>query len=92
MSIQWEKNPGTRSVQAFPNPFRNQIHVYFESPVKDVLSVQLFDLSGKEVLREWSYNGKYLSIENGVTGLNKGFYLLHIQSGDFSYNLKMLKL
>ncbi len=92
MNIQWEKNPGIHSVQAFPNPFRNQLYVYFESPVKDVLSVQLFDLSGKELLREWSYNGKYLSIENGLNGLNKGVYLLHIQSGDFSYNLKMVKL
>ncbi len=92
LTIQWEKNPVKQPFQAFPNPFKDYFYIYLDTPVEEALEVHMFDMTGKEVLRNWYPNGKYISIKDPMNTLNSGVYLLHIQSGDFSYNLKMVKL
>jgi hypothetical protein len=92
LTIQLEKNPGEKPVHAFPNPFRDYFYLYLDSSETEAFEVHMFDIAGKEVLRNRYPNQKYISFKDNLGALNKGVYLLHIQSGDFSYNLKMVKL
>lgn len=92
LTIQSEKNPGIKPVQAFPNPFKDYFYLYLDTPATEAFEVHMFDITGKEVLRNCYPNRKYITVNDNQGALNKGVYLLHVQSGNFSYNLKMVKL
>lgn len=81
-------------VASFPNPFYNQLYFFFKKPQNSAINIRLFDLAGKEV-----YNNtypevierKYLVIDNDLERLQKGVYIVRLESGDIAGNFKLIK-
>ncbi len=76
----------------FPNPFSGNFNVLFKSEIKDEVTVELYDLSGKRVFtRKETPSGIHMFIDVASAGLSSGTYLLKISSQfDQSYH-KLLK-
>jgi serine protease AprX len=86
-----EKNAG---ISAFPNPFYNHLYVFFKEPVSTSINIRLFDLMGKEVFQN-TYaevpERKFLMLESDLERIQRGIYIIRIESGDLSGNFKLIK-
>jgi serine protease AprX len=84
----------TEKVLAFPNPFGNELYIVFKSPVDDPINVIMYDLTGKIMLKE-NYSGfpgrSYIKIDQELTGLLKGVYLIKITAGSMVGISKLVK-
>jgi hypothetical protein len=82
------------AITAFPNPFYNELYIFFNEPVNTPINIRLFDLAGKEVFRN-TYpevqERKYLVLDSDLDRLQKGVYIIRIESGDLSGNFKLIK-
>jgi len=81
-------------VIAFPNPFYNQLYVFFNNPVSSPVDIRLYDLAGKEVFQK-TYpevpDRKYLVIDSDFDSIQKGVYIIRIRSGAVAGNSKLIK-
>ena len=86
---------GKRAIKAFPNPFRNQLSVYYESPAApEPVHLQLIDAAGR-VTKHWlltSYGAYgYFSWQTGLEHLPVGMYYLRMVQGNKREVVKLLK-
>ena len=89
-----EGNQSNASVMAFPNPFYNQLYIFFETPVNSPVDITLFDLAGKEVFRKnypAVYERKHLIVESDFDHIQKGVYIIRIVAKPLSGNAKLVK-
>lgn len=63
-------------VQVFPNPFSQQLTVHAADAGTTILSVQLMDLLGREVLKIEEKNSKIVKVD--ANGLTSGAYLCKV--------------
>jgi photosystem II stability/assembly factor-like uncharacterized protein len=86
--ISSENNVLNRNFSFFPNPTNDFITIDFNSSNQKNNSIKIFDTMGKIVFSEnnVSANSKY-----NVEFLNKGIYILEIQSEDLRMQKKLLK-
>jgi len=84
----------TEKVLAFPNPFGDELYIVFQSPVDDPVNLIMYDLTGKVMLKE-SYPGfpgrSYVKIDQELTPLLKGVYLIKVTSGSMAGISKLVK-
>jgi subtilisin family serine protease len=90
--------PPAYSLQAYPNPTRNQLNISYDIPVVSEVQVVLYDLYGRQLsviadarLTEGNYIHR-LDLES--LGINSGMVLCHIraQGKDGTYYSKSLKV
>ncbi len=85
--------PNTR-ITAFPNPFSDQLFIFFSEAVDSPVNIRLFDIAGKQLFQK-TYpaltDRYYLVIENEFTILRKGVYIIRIEAGKLSGNSKLIK-
>ncbi len=86
---------GTRAIKVFPNPFRNQLNVYYSSsPSQDPVHMQLIDAAGR-VTKNWllsSYGTYgYFSSQTGLQHLPTGVYYLRMVQGGKREVVKLMK-
>ena len=88
----WEICPATASIDdlnlsfsVYPNPVNNTLNISAGSTID---AVNIFDLTGREVLRA-TPNVDKTSLD--VSSLNKGFYLLTVKSGNQELTTKLVK-
>ena len=77
--MQTNNDPKNKEINLYPNPFKNQFNI----KSKDAQAVELYDLSGKLVLKS--------NIENGTVNagnLTKGVYIVKIIMKDQSFLTK----
>jgi subtilisin family serine protease len=82
------------SIKVFPNPFNNQLYIFFESSVNESVDVILYDLAGKEIFHKTypEVSGKkYMVIDSDFEGIQNGVYIIRIETGDVSRNSKLIK-
>ncbi len=81
-------------VVVFPNPFTQQLHLFFEAPINDQIHVQLFDITGKQIFNK-DYPGipgrTFMSLESDFSHLQKGAYIIKVKSGNISGHAKLIK-
>lgn len=78
MSFQSELVKGLR---VYPNPAVSEASVSFSAAGVNQVQVRLFDLSGRELVKnDVSGNGNFETVLN-VSGLNSGMYVYHISNG-----------
>lgn len=80
--------------QNYPNPFNPSTTVNFEIPVPGIVSIRIFDISGKKVsnvINEFKEAG-YHSVQFRADGLSSGIYFYRLTSGDFVQTRKMMVL
>ncbi len=80
--------------QNYPNPFNPSTKIDFDLPVDGMVSIVLYDMSGKEAARivnEFRSAG-YYTVNFDASGLSSGMYLYRISSDNFSDVKKMMLL
>jgi hypothetical protein len=78
--------------QNFPNPFNPSTTITFSIPQASLVTLKVFDISGKEVItlvNERRDAGNYDVSFNGA-GLSSGMYFYRINSGSFTKVMKMV--
>jgi len=78
-------------VEAYPNPFKSSIYVRLSNPEEKSISMNMFDLMGKNVplkpLNKTSDGVDVLDTER----LSAGLYFLQVKIGDYSKTVKLIK-
>lgn len=81
-------------VNVFPNPFQDELYIFFETALRSGVELDLIDLSGKAVLSD-SYRGyeglKYIKLARDLQSLPGGIYILRIVTEEFTDCLKIIK-
>jgi hypothetical protein len=77
--------------EAYPNPFKSTIYVQVSNPDEKEISMNMFDLMGKNVpikpLNNTPEGVHVLDTER----LSAGLYLLQVKVGDYSKTVKLIK-
>lgn len=82
--------------QNYPNPFNPGTKIDFDLPNDGIVSIKLYDLSGKEIstlLNEFRSAGYYsIRFNSGSVsgGLSSGMYFYRIKTGNFEMTKKMM--
>lgn len=78
--------------QNYPNPFNPTTNINFSLPKSGLVTLKIYDISGKEVavlLNEVKNAGSYL-VGFNAAGLPSGAYFYRLTSGNFSETKKMM--
>ncbi|HQY53396.1 MAG TPA: T9SS type A sorting domain-containing protein, partial [Ignavibacteria bacterium] len=78
--------------QNYPNPFNPSTSISFNIPTDGIVSLKLFDMSGKEVstlVNEVKTAG-YYSVNFNAANLTSGIYFYELRADNFSAVKKMM--
>ncbi len=88
-----EQTPSTFTLhQNYPNPFNPTTNISFEIPVSGFVSLNIFDMLGREVatlVNKYKPAGVYVETLH-ATSLPSGVYFYTLKAGSFSSTKKML--
>ncbi len=89
VGIEEIKANGDNSMRIYPNPMTNNSNITFEVSAPGMVTVELFDISGKKVIA--AQNNLQAGTQTfNVSGLNSGIYTVSIKSDNFVYTGKMI--
>lgn len=95
-AVRQEPKTQTEEVRVYPNPFTNRISVELTNPAASDITLQLFDLNGRQVYRSGTYKtttGKNVVTVNLPFVLSPGNYVLQVQvDGKTSKSVKLIKM
>ena len=78
------------SLSVYPNPVQNELNVDYDNKTNDNVRITLIDMLGRQVVVIADGSGQIAQhIAYNTTGLAKGLYILHLQSGDESITRKI---
>ena len=80
--------------QNYPNPFNPSTQIRFSVPSREIVSLRVFDVLGREVtvlVREMLEAGSYVAKFNAAN-LPSGVYIYTLAAGDYRMSQKMLLL
>ncbi|MBK9332152.1 MAG: T9SS type A sorting domain-containing protein [Ignavibacteria bacterium] len=77
--------------QNYPNPFNPSTKISFQIPTDGVVTLKIFDISGKEVMElvNGNLNAGFHTINFNATGLTSGVYFYKLTAGNFTKVMKM---
>ncbi|MFA9191222.1 T9SS type A sorting domain-containing protein [Flavobacterium sp. FZUC8N2.13] len=78
-------------VLTYPNPFTDLVHFQFSNPIKDEISIYVFDVSGRLVHQQKGQS------ENAILTINllklpRSEYLVQLRSMTMTYYTKIIKI
>ena len=77
------------SIQIYPNPMLESSIITFNIPTANIVSIEVFDLSGKAILKSANNHSEgYHSYQ--IKGLQKGIYSVRISTPSVNYTTKIL--
>jgi hypothetical protein len=86
---------GKIAASVLGNPFQNRLSVNFISPIEQVVTARLIDITGKQVgLQKWTIaNGSSSKEFDNVAALQKGIYIISVTNalGERILNSKVIK-
>ena len=86
---------GEIAASVLGNPFQNRLSVNFISPIEQVVTARLIDITGKQVgLQKWTIaNGSSSKDFDNVAALQKGIYIISVTNalGERILNSKVIK-
>ena len=77
-------------VSLYPNPFTDQITLSFDLPLKEQTVIEIFDISGRMVLRQEILTGERLIHITGLKNYPGGLYLLSIKNSTLNKQKKLI--
>jgi hypothetical protein len=77
----------------YPNPFSSSFQVSFYMQGKEMMQMELFDLSGRKVLEKkaMTVTGKNIITVPDVESLAPGAYILAVRTTEHNYFEKIIK-
>ncbi len=78
----------------YPNPFHDELYLVFSQPVDEPVDISLYDMAGKMVLHTefGAFQGRtYVNLDQDLSDLARGIYMLRAVSGTQSQVAKLLK-
>ena len=78
--------------QNYPNPFNPSTHIRYSVPIRQQVSLKVFNLLGQEVLTLFDgaqQPGNYVATFDG-TGLTSGMYFYRLESGNVSITKRLI--
>lgn len=81
-------------LKIYPNPARAGTHIRLNSVIREPFEVYLVDLSGRKTRifnESHGYSG-YFSAEVSLEGIEPGFYLVELRSGQYRFTSRLLIL
>ena len=75
-----------RLMQNYPNPFNPETKIDFSIPVSSLVTLKIYDVTGKEVsllVNEYKNTGNYSVSYTAGSNLNSGVYFYKITAGEF---------
>lgn len=80
-------------LRTYPNPFNETITVDFSAEETSVIAIEVFDLTGKQVLNVTKdvVEGRNLLVIREVSELKNGVYFMRIKNGETYQLVKLLK-
>lgn len=87
-------NVENENLSVYPNPFSSNFTIEFYSTNKEVVLVELYDVTGKKVMSQQQTvfaNTKNKFTFSDISILSKGIYTLRLISSDKTYNSKIIK-
>ncbi|MET7001331.1 S8 family serine peptidase [Chitinophaga defluvii] len=83
-------------VKAFPNPFNDQLRIYYKASANLQIMLELMDAAGRIVrkrsLPAVDMNYGYFNWQDGLSSLPAGVYYLRVIQGTVKSTLKLVKL
>jgi hypothetical protein len=83
--------PSEGEFTCFPNPFTNTLFILFPDAGKNDLYITLTDVSGRVIMKETLYGVQGYADINGLDGLARGVYLVTVQCGSMTEEIKVVK-
>lgn len=79
---------------AYPNPFNGQLQIEYSLSNSGLVNLSIFDLAGRKVtsIQEGMLNTGYHKVSWNAVGLSSGVYILRLNSGNQTRNMKVLLL
>ncbi len=97
-SIPKKLNTHSAQLEAYPNPFTNQLNISFKLPGNDFVTLEILDISGRLVyssswnaLAEETHEIWWNDIKQGGAGLGSGLYLVKLRTSDQVLTSKVIK-
>ncbi|MBP6303258.1 MAG: T9SS type A sorting domain-containing protein [Bacteroidia bacterium] len=78
----------------FPNPFTEQLNLTLNNVSEGNITIEVYDLSGRKHYSNVQFAGQgSLTLDlSGLSILNRGVYIIHVQNGNISLAHKLVKL
>lgn len=83
-----------RLEQNFPNPFNPSTQIYYDLPSASFVSLNVYDIMGREVMKivsDYKKAGRYMASFDG-SRFASGVYIYRLQAGDYTESRKMILL
>ncbi len=78
----------------FPNPFSNDLYIFFHNEMHSAVTIILYDIAGNEVFRK-QYpqvaGTDYLKIDRDLDRLLQGVYIISVNAVNFAENARLIK-
>ena len=81
-----------RSMVVYPNPAKNKITLLFGTETVSQKDVLLVDISGKQIIPEFTGKASGNSLELDISGLKFGVYFLNIRNERTNKFFRIIKL
>jgi len=79
------------TLKLFPNPANNAIQISYESQMNGLVSLDIFDLSGKLVVNhQYQVNKGQVSLDVELSQLENGSYIVRLQDGQYQHQTKLV--
>lgn len=87
-------NASDIDLKTYPNPFESKTTVYYTLPCITHVKIEITDLLGKQIANlqdKYMPAGKHqMDISSKQFNLSQGMYMLHVNTGDKNYFLKLI--
>lgn len=90
-----EPTENTYHITSFPNPAQNQLHIGVQSDNEDIISIQIFDLSGRlieTIADNYPVQKGENYFEKDISHFANGFYLLKSKTNNGIYQNKLIEI
>jgi hypothetical protein len=85
-------------LEAYPNPFTDQLRIRFKLPGNEFITIEILDISGRLVYSSsWNAQAEetheiwWNDISQGRTSFGSGLYLVKLRTGDQVLTTKVIK-
>ncbi|HFB99682.1 MAG TPA: T9SS type A sorting domain-containing protein, partial [Phaeodactylibacter sp.] len=80
-----------KNFSILPNPTTDFVFVKWETQVRELIDIELFDLNGKVILSKKYTTQEVNKVQLNVAKFPTGIYLGRLKSGDGVYSFKVVK-